>query len=159
MMGAILRNTVPAMIITSASRGVPRITSAPKRARSNFGVMLVAISTKQQDNPKWKGHIEFFLPHRRSPCTVLRRMLCRTASSIVPVPRVAVTGSCALLSHQFMRFFFFDFFVSAQDLPAVRAEVERAVTPFVNQHQQQEYNKEENSEVPHPAQLVEGNGP
>src|SRR3546814_18596540 len=60
--GAIFINTVPAMIITSASRGVPRITSAPHRARSYFGVMLVAISTKQQESPKWKGHMEFLRP-------------------------------------------------------------------------------------------------
>src|SRR5690606_12323559 len=123
MMGAILMNTVPAMIITSASRGVPRITSAPKRARSYLGVMLVAISTKQHDKPKWKGHIEFFLPHRNSPCTVVSRMLCLTASSIDPVPRVAETGSFALLSHQFMRFFFFDFLVGTKDFPAIRAKV------------------------------------
>ncbi len=45
MTGAILMKTVPAMMITSASRGVPRMTSAPKRARSYLLVMLVAIST------------------------------------------------------------------------------------------------------------------
>ena len=37
--------TVPAITIRSASRGVPRITSAPKRAISNLLVKLVAIST------------------------------------------------------------------------------------------------------------------
>ena len=40
------------MIIKSDSRGVPRNTSAPKRARSWREVMLVIISTKQQDKPK-----------------------------------------------------------------------------------------------------------
>ena len=45
MMGAILMNTVPAITIRSASRGVPRITSAPNRARSYRLVRLVAIST------------------------------------------------------------------------------------------------------------------
>ena len=45
MTGAILMKTVPAMTIRSASRGVPRITSAPKRAMSYLLVMLVAIST------------------------------------------------------------------------------------------------------------------
>ena len=34
MTGAIFLNTVPATIITSASRGELRITSAPKRAMS-----------------------------------------------------------------------------------------------------------------------------
>ena len=43
--GAILMNTVPAMTIRSASRGVPRITSEPKRAMSYLLVRLVAIST------------------------------------------------------------------------------------------------------------------
>ena len=43
--GAILRNTVPAMTIMSACRGVPRMTSAPNRARSWRAVKAVAIST------------------------------------------------------------------------------------------------------------------
>ena len=34
-----------------------------RQIRRYLGVMLVAISTKQQDRPKWKGHMEFFLPH------------------------------------------------------------------------------------------------
>ena len=45
MTGAILMKTVPATIIMSASRGVPRITSAPNRAISYLLVRLVAIST------------------------------------------------------------------------------------------------------------------
>jgi hypothetical protein len=45
MIGAILMKTVPAITIRSASRGVPRITSAPNRAMSYLLVMLVAIST------------------------------------------------------------------------------------------------------------------
>jgi hypothetical protein len=45
MAGAILTNTVPAITIRSASRGVPRITSEPKRATSYLLVRLVAIST------------------------------------------------------------------------------------------------------------------
>ena len=43
--GAIFKKTVPATTIRSASRGVPRMTSAPKRETSNLLVMLVAIST------------------------------------------------------------------------------------------------------------------
>ena len=65
--GAILANTVPATIITSASRGVWRITSEPNRARSNRLVRLVAISTKQHDVPNPKGQIEFFRPHAARP--------------------------------------------------------------------------------------------
>ena len=43
--GAIFMKTVPAMTIMSASRGVPRMTSEPKRAMSYRLVRLVAIST------------------------------------------------------------------------------------------------------------------
>src|ERR1700761_314748 len=59
MTGAILMKQVPATTMRSASRGVPRITSAPKRETSYLLVMLVAISTKQQERPKWKGQMEF----------------------------------------------------------------------------------------------------
>src|SRR5450759_3690918 len=62
IIGAIFRNTVPAITITSASRGVPRITSPPNRAISYRLVRAVAISTKQQDRPKPNGQSEFFLP-------------------------------------------------------------------------------------------------
>src|SRR5437763_17145129 len=63
MTGAILMNGVPAITIGSASRGVPRMTSAPKRATSNLLVRLVAISTKQHDRPDPNGQMEFFRPH------------------------------------------------------------------------------------------------
>src|ERR1700754_3646158 len=55
--------TVPAITIRSASRGVPRITSAPNLDMSYLLVMLVAISTKQQERPKLKGQTEFLRPH------------------------------------------------------------------------------------------------
>src|SRR6056297_107771 len=58
----IFLNGVPEMIMTSDSRGVPRSTSAPKRARSKRGVILVIISTKQQDRPKNIGHRLFLRP-------------------------------------------------------------------------------------------------
>src|SRR5580692_6070299 len=63
MTGAILINGVPAMTIRSASRGVPRITSAPNREMSYLLVMLVAISTKQQERPKLNGQTEFLRLH------------------------------------------------------------------------------------------------
>src|ERR1051325_2679533 len=69
MIGAILMKTVPAMTIRSASRGVLRITSAPKRAMSYLLVRLVAISTKQQERPKPKGQMEFFRPHATNCCS------------------------------------------------------------------------------------------
>src|SRR5260370_7513905 len=63
MTGAILIKTVPAMTMRSAWRGVPRITSAPNRAMSYLLVMLVAISTKQQERPKLNGQTEFLRLH------------------------------------------------------------------------------------------------
>ena len=62
MTGAILMKTVPAITMRSASRGVPRITSAPKRAMSYLLVRLVAISTKQQERPKLNGQMEDLRP-------------------------------------------------------------------------------------------------
>ena len=41
----VIAGTVFIKMVKSASRGVPRITSAPKRAKSYLLVMLVAIST------------------------------------------------------------------------------------------------------------------
>ena len=56
-------NTVPATTITSASRGEPRMTSAPNRAMSYRLVRLVAISTKQHESPKLNGQSECDRPH------------------------------------------------------------------------------------------------
>src|SRR4030095_16923079 len=84
MIGAILMKTVPAITIRSASRGVPRITSAPNRAMSYLLVMLVAISTKQQERPKLNGQMEFFRPQASRSCSRARMRLRRTASSNDP---------------------------------------------------------------------------
>src|SRR5436190_21764270 len=81
MTGAILMKTVPAMTIKSASLGVPRITSAPNREMSYLLVMLVAISTKQQESPKWKGQIEFLRPHATRSSNLDRMRLRRTSVS------------------------------------------------------------------------------
>src|SRR6266536_2363415 len=91
MTGAILIKTVPAMTIRSASRGVPRITSALNRAMSYLLVILVAISTKQHERPKLKGQIEFLRPQASRSCRRVRRRLRRVASSkesepLVPLP-------------------------------------------------------------------------
>src|SRR4028119_283831 len=102
MIGTILIKTVPAMTMTSASLGVPLMTSAPNLATSNLLVMLVAISTKQQLRPKWKGHNEFFLPHPNKLCTEVSIMLLLTASSMLPVPVNLPDVSFALLNHQFI---------------------------------------------------------
>src|SRR3954451_13771014 len=79
--GAILMKTVPAITIRSASLGVPRITSAPNREMSYLLVMLVAISTKQQDSPKWKGQIEFLRPHATRSSNFDSTSVRRTSAS------------------------------------------------------------------------------
>src|SRR5262245_7845786 len=102
MIGAILMNTVPAITIKSASRGVPRITSAPKRAMSYLLVILVAISTKQHERPKLKGQMEFFRPQARRSCNRASTRLRRTSSwkeLFIPADE---RGSLVLLNHHFI---------------------------------------------------------
>src|ERR1700754_4398926 len=74
--------TVPAITIRSASRGVPRITSAPNLDMSYLLVMLVAISTKQQERPKLKGQTEFLRPHATRSSTRDKMKVRRIASSV-----------------------------------------------------------------------------
>src|ERR671916_371485 len=56
--GAILRETRPETIITSAWRGLARKTSEPKRARSWRASVVAIISMAQQASPKVAGHRE-----------------------------------------------------------------------------------------------------
>src|ERR1700724_4107042 len=84
MTGAILIKTVPAITMRSASRGVPRITSAPNREMSYLLVMLVAISTKQQERPKLNGQTEFLRLHAIRSSTRDRTRVRRIASSKFP---------------------------------------------------------------------------
>jgi hypothetical protein len=58
--GAILRETRPETIITSACRGLARKVSAPKRAKSLRAETEFIISIAQQANPKVAGQIEDF---------------------------------------------------------------------------------------------------
>src|SRR6185436_19720772 len=53
--GAILRDTRPETIITSACRGLARNTSEPKRARSFRPLVAFIISIAQQARPKVAG--------------------------------------------------------------------------------------------------------
>src|ERR1700676_2415999 len=84
MTGAILINGVPAMTMRSASRGVPRITSAPNLEMSYLLVMLVAISTKQQERPKLNGQTEFLRLHATRSSKRDRTRVRRIASSKFP---------------------------------------------------------------------------
>jgi hypothetical protein len=59
--GAILFTIVPAIIITSAWRGVALATSNPKRLQSNFAEAALIISIAQQLVPKTRGHKELLL--------------------------------------------------------------------------------------------------
>src|ERR687894_2310859 len=54
--GAILRETRPETIITSAWRGLARKTSEPNRARSLREEVAFIISMAQQARPKVAGH-------------------------------------------------------------------------------------------------------
>src|SRR5215212_8343651 len=56
--GAILRDTRPETIITSACRGLARNTSDPKRARSFRDEVAFIISIAQHANPNVAGHSE-----------------------------------------------------------------------------------------------------
>src|SRR5918911_5199754 len=56
--GAILRETRPETIITSACRGLARKTSEPKRARSLRELVAFIISIAQQARPNVAGHSE-----------------------------------------------------------------------------------------------------
>src|SRR5210317_2039184 len=75
MLAPIFLKGVPEMIIRSASRGVLRNTSAPKRAISKRGVMLVIISTKQHDRPKNIGQRLFLRPQLMASSRVVRMTL------------------------------------------------------------------------------------
>jgi hypothetical protein len=55
-----LFETRPAMIIRSLCRGLPRNTSAPKRAISNRDALVAIISIAQQASPNVIGQSEFF---------------------------------------------------------------------------------------------------
>src|SRR5215218_1506776 len=58
--GAILRDTRPETIITSAWRGLARNTSEPNRARSFRDEVAFIISIAQQANPNVAGQSEDF---------------------------------------------------------------------------------------------------
>src|SRR5438445_9640129 len=64
--GAILRDRRPATIIKSDCRGLPRNTSAPKRAMSYREQLIAIISIAQHARPNVTGQID----DRRAHCTI-----------------------------------------------------------------------------------------
>src|ERR1700691_5202712 len=78
MMGAILLETRPAIIIKSDCRGDGRKTSAPKRAISKRDAPMDIISMAQQAKPKVMGQIEFL----RIQLTALSRVVRTTPSGV-----------------------------------------------------------------------------
>src|SRR5439155_18315675 len=75
--GAIFRERRPAMIIKSDWRGLPRNTSAPKRAMSYREQLIAIISIAQHARPKVTGQIE----ERRAHCTIFSTVVVSTGIS------------------------------------------------------------------------------
>src|SRR6185503_15758857 len=75
--GAILRDTRPATIIRSDWRGLPRNTSAPKRAMSYREQLIAIISIAQQARPKVTGQMD----ERRAHCTIFSTVVVSTGIS------------------------------------------------------------------------------
>src|SRR5437016_9844681 len=75
--GAILRDSRPATIIRSDWRGLPRNTSAPKRAMSYREQLIAIISIAQQARPKVTGQMD----ERRAHCTIFSTVVVRTGIS------------------------------------------------------------------------------
>src|SRR4030095_3219300 len=72
--GAILLTIVPAIIITSACRGVALATSNPNRAQSYFADAVLIISMAQQLVPNTRGHREFERAQLITSSMLLTRM-------------------------------------------------------------------------------------
>src|SRR2546428_13379418 len=75
--GAILRDRRPATIIKADCRGLPRNTSAPKRAMSYREQLIAIISIAQQARPKVTGQID----DRRAHCTIFSTVVVSTGMS------------------------------------------------------------------------------
>src|SRR5262245_50213912 len=75
--GAILRERRPATIIRSDWRGLPRNTSAPKRAMSYREQLIDIISMAQQASPKVTGQMD----ERRAHWTIFSTVVVRTGIS------------------------------------------------------------------------------
>src|SRR5881409_3356510 len=87
--GAILRDRRPATIIKSDCRGLPRNTSAPKRAMSYREQLIAIISIAQHASPNVTGQID----DRRAHCTIFSTVVVRTGISVSR----PIGGDCRLL--------------------------------------------------------------
>ncbi len=85
MIGAIFSTTVPATIMRSDWRGVPRKTSAPKRARSCRESMTAIISIAQQARPNCIGQMEERRAQLMTESTVVVRMFSSNRFSTSPI--------------------------------------------------------------------------
>src|SRR5947199_9949522 len=75
--GAILRDRRPATIIKSDCRGLPRNTSAPKRAMSYREQLIAIISIAQHASPNVTGQMD----DRRAHCTIFSTVVVSTGMS------------------------------------------------------------------------------
>src|SRR5262245_58079794 len=85
MIGAIFSTTVPATIIRSDWRGVPRKTSAPNRERSWRASMTAIISMAQQARPNCIGQIDERRAQLMTESTVVVTMFSSKRLSIRPI--------------------------------------------------------------------------
>src|SRR5215475_6808056 len=76
--GAILRDRRPATIIRSDCRGLPRKTSAPKRAMSYREALIAIISMAQHARPNVTGQMD----ERRAHWTIFSTVVVRTGISV-----------------------------------------------------------------------------
>src|SRR6476660_7204124 len=129
-MGAIFSTTVPATIIRSDCRGVPRNTSAPNRARSKRASMTAIISIAQQARPNCIGQIEERRAQLITESTVVVRTLSSKRLSTRPI--------------------FFRFFLSP---------VERLALPDVEIPDDQDDEEDQHLDQSEKAQLVEKDRP
>src|SRR3954465_2657863 len=112
--GAILRESRPATIIRSDWRGLPRKTSAPKRATSYRLQLIAIISIAQHARPNVTGQID----ERRAPWTIFSTLVVSTGISYSDSSPIALSPLPFALNEPFALL--------------VRAPVERALAPDVD---------------------------
>src|SRR5271155_4907743 len=150
--------TVPAMTIKSAWRGVPRITSAPKREMSYLLVMLVAISTKQQERPKLKGQTEFFRPQATRSSTRERMRVRRMASSTNPSVCSAWGEPGRLIDQPIITVRLLIQLLTQHSSTSL-FPIERTDAPQIHKGGEQHHNKERHLCVTFPSGFTNGDGP